>query len=186
MPNKNHDELKKILQPLIADYMKEFRKNRGWTQNHIARELKMSTRSYLYLEHGAKMSSGITLILFMSLMSEDERQSFIKNICTIAKEFKTLIPDISISQEEINIIDDAKNIRITLADENGNLTRESIIKFLDENHYFNGDYNNMSDIELLTYALKELYVYAIAQAVEHHKNCSKEKDLMSTLKAYYL
>ena len=80
MQNKKHEELQAVLKPLIADSMKEFRKKRGWSQDNLAKKLKMSVRSYIDLEHKVNLSSTTTLIIFMSLMSEDERQVFIKDL----------------------------------------------------------------------------------------------------------
>ena len=84
------------------------------------------------------------------------------------------------------MINRSRDISVPLEDENGKITRKSIIKFLDENHYFNEDYNNMSMGELIVYAMKELYIYVIIQAIENHNDSDRDIDIMSIIKAHYL
>ena len=65
-------ELKKLLQPYVAETLKRNRKRLGLTQEKIAEKLHITPESCSRIENGKQMMSAVPFILLMLLSSEEE------------------------------------------------------------------------------------------------------------------
>ncbi len=81
MRNKYTEALKKYL----SQALKEERKNSNMTQLEMAGRLEMDVRSYVELEHGNSVFSGVTLTLFLLRTGVDSGK-VLKEIEKIYKE----------------------------------------------------------------------------------------------------
>ena len=75
------ERIEPALQEYIAKEMKAYRKKNKLSQKAFARNLKISERAYQGIEGTEKsLSSGTTLLLFMSMLTPEEQLDFMARI----------------------------------------------------------------------------------------------------------
>ncbi len=160
--NEQDKELKAkleiTLKKLFTERIKEYRLKQGLTQKEIAQKLKISERAYGDLERGVTKPSGATFIIFLTLLEDNEVISFFNSLLeTEAYTAYINLIENTKKKQQMTLYSTNKKHDI-LRDENGEINRESLVKFIIENPYCNQDlytnFNNMSDSELVLHALK--------------------------------
>lgn len=63
---------KLLIQRLFSSHLRQYRGQRGLTQEQMAELLCMAPRSYADLESGAYCCSGLTIILFLLLLEDED------------------------------------------------------------------------------------------------------------------
>ena len=75
MRKELRNNMKKALQEVFPVELKKYRVQHDMTQEVMAKDLMVSTRSYIDLEHGECMPCAATLALFLLLLpKEDQRR----------------------------------------------------------------------------------------------------------------
>ncbi len=80
MYSRKRQLLENAIRPVIAKWFKDYRTNKGLSQEAFSRLLYMSVRSYSDLEHGIYMPSGETLALFLWLLDKGEMERFLAEV----------------------------------------------------------------------------------------------------------
>ena len=68
------------LQTVIAEELREYRKEHALSQAQFAQKLQISARSYIDLEHGLFLPSATTLLLFQLQLDDQELLSFLASV----------------------------------------------------------------------------------------------------------
>lgn len=76
---------KRLLQAFLSDQAKDYRKENGLSQEAMSELLHIAARSYCDLEHNRSCFSGITLMVFLSMMDEERLLEFHKDLCVLLK-----------------------------------------------------------------------------------------------------
>ena len=77
---------KLILRVLLRVELREYRKELGMTQEEMAEELHISSRSYSDLEHGKYVVSTVTLLFFLALLPDTKMSELVHSFVLRAKE----------------------------------------------------------------------------------------------------
>ena len=75
-----HAKVKDTLQAVIAEELREYRKEHALSQAQFAQKLQISVRSYIDLEHGLFLPSATTLLLFLLRLDDQELLSFLSSV----------------------------------------------------------------------------------------------------------
>ena len=76
---------KLLLQAFLSDQAKDYRKENGLSQEAMSELLHIAARSYCDLEHNRSCFSGITLMVFLSMMNEERLLEFHRDLCVLIK-----------------------------------------------------------------------------------------------------
>jgi len=76
---------KRLLQAFLSDQAKDYRKENGLSQEAMSELLHIAARSYCDLEHNRSCFSGITLMVFLSMMDEERLLEFHRDLCVLIK-----------------------------------------------------------------------------------------------------
>ena len=76
---------KRLLQAFLSDQAKNYRKENGLSQEAMSELLHIAARSYCDLEHNRSCFSGITLMVFLSMMDEERLLEFHRDLCVLIK-----------------------------------------------------------------------------------------------------
>ena len=76
---------KRLLQAFLSDQAKDYRKENGLSQEAMSELLHIAARSYCDLEHNRSCFSGITLMIFLSMMNEERLLEFHRDLCVLIK-----------------------------------------------------------------------------------------------------
>lgn len=68
---------KGIVKEFLADYTSELRKEKGWTQEEMAEQLRITNRAYGDLERGKYCFSSVALLFLMSILKDHEQVKLI-------------------------------------------------------------------------------------------------------------
>lgn len=68
---------KTLVKELLAEYASGLRKSKGYTQEEISEQLRISSRSYSDLETGKHCFSAPSLLFFLTILSEEERKELL-------------------------------------------------------------------------------------------------------------
>ena len=68
------------LQTVIAEELREYRKEHALSQAQLAQKLQISVRSYIDLEHGLFLPSATTLLLFQLQLDDQELLCFLSSV----------------------------------------------------------------------------------------------------------
>lgn len=68
------------LQTVIAEELREYRKEHALSQAQFAKKLQISVRSYIDLEHGLFLPSATTLLLFQLQLDDQELLCFLSSV----------------------------------------------------------------------------------------------------------
>lgn len=79
-------QYKDLLQVLLTERIKKYRKGCAMTQETMAEHLHISPRSYAYLEKGTYGCSAATLMFFILILPEDE-------VIQLRMDFRTLVEE---------------------------------------------------------------------------------------------
>ena len=71
---------KAYIQTSFAEELLSYRRAHYLSQSKLARNLGITDRSYISLEHGGFCPSVITFLAFMQLMTEEERTAFLNTL----------------------------------------------------------------------------------------------------------
>ena len=71
---------KRLLQAFLSDRAKDYRKENG-----LSELLHIAARSYSDLEHKRSCFSGVTLMVFLSMMDEKRLLEFHRDLCVLIK-----------------------------------------------------------------------------------------------------
>lgn len=71
---------KPIIQSIIAEEAKKYRRNHDLSQVRMAKLMHVSERTYQHLEKGTFLPSAHTFLRFIGLMEEDERNAIMDYI----------------------------------------------------------------------------------------------------------
>lgn len=71
---------KGALQAVIAEELREYRKEHALSQAQFAQKLQISVRSYIDLEHGLFLPLATTLLLFLLRLDDQELLSFLSSV----------------------------------------------------------------------------------------------------------
>ena len=80
MQTKKRQEIKSIIQPIIAEDLRRYRNANGLSQEGMAKKLKISVRTYVDLEHSRSMVSATTLAFFLALLPEEELNTLLQSM----------------------------------------------------------------------------------------------------------
>lgn len=80
MQTRKRQELKSVIQPIIADGLLQYRTANGLSQEAMAKKLKISVRTYVDLEHNRTLASATTLMFYMSLLTDEELKSLLHTL----------------------------------------------------------------------------------------------------------
>ena len=76
---------KRLLQAFLSDQAKDYRKENGLSQEAMSELLHIAARSYSELEHNRSCFSGVTLMVFLSMMDEERLLEFHRDLCVLIK-----------------------------------------------------------------------------------------------------
>ena len=76
---------KRLLQAFLSDQAKDYRKQNGLSQEAMSELLHIAARSYCELEHNRSCFSGVTLMVFLSMMDEERLLEFHRDLCVLIK-----------------------------------------------------------------------------------------------------
>ena len=68
------------LQTVIAEELREYRKEHALSQAQFAKKLQISVRSYIDLEHGLFLPAATTLLLFQLQLDDQELLCFLSSV----------------------------------------------------------------------------------------------------------
>ena len=68
------------LQTVIAEELREYRKEHALSQAQFAKKLQISVRSYIAQEHGLFLPSATTLLLFQLQLDDQELLCFLSSV----------------------------------------------------------------------------------------------------------
>lgn len=77
-------QYKLLLQVFLLERIKGYRKERCITQENMAEHLRITPRSYAYLERGTYGCSAATLMFFILILTEEE-------LIKLLVDFRTLV-----------------------------------------------------------------------------------------------
>ena len=80
MHTKRRENMKKALQEIFPVELKQYRINKGLSQEAMARLLMVAARSYRDLEHGVTFPSALTLANYMLLLTEKEQEDLLRRL----------------------------------------------------------------------------------------------------------
>lgn len=80
MHTKRRENMKKALQEIFPVELKQYRINKGLSQEAMARLLMVAARSYIDLEHGVTFPSALTLANYMLLLTEKEQEDLLRRL----------------------------------------------------------------------------------------------------------
>ena len=84
------------IQPVLARMLGEYRQKCDFSQERMAENLRISTRSYSDLERGKSNLSGPSLLFFVLAMTEAEQLSALRElqdvICKLEYELDPMLP----------------------------------------------------------------------------------------------
>lgn len=75
---------KRLLQDFLAEQIRRFRMERGYTQEQMAERLRISPRSYIDLEHKRYGCSGLTCFFFLVMLD-------VEALLRLVNDFRELI-----------------------------------------------------------------------------------------------
>lgn len=75
---------KEFTKTYLIPLLRPWRKERGLTQEDMAEELRMSSRSYAALERGESGFSATTLLFFLALLTDEE-------LLQVVREFLSMV-----------------------------------------------------------------------------------------------
>lgn len=161
--NEQRKELKAnleiVIKELFAAYIKEYRQTQGLTQKEIAKKLQISERSYGDLERGITKPSGATFMIFLTLLEKNKVISFFTHLLQAQAytAYINLPRNIINHKQQMTLHSTDKKFDI-LRNENGEINRDSLVKFLIEHPTCNQDlytdFYNMPDAEVALHALE--------------------------------
>ena len=73
-------KVKDTLQVVIAEELREYRKEHALSQVQFAQKLQISVRSYIDLEHGLFLPSATTLLIFQLQLDDQELLCFLSSV----------------------------------------------------------------------------------------------------------
>ena len=73
-------KVKDTLQVVIAEELREYRKEHALSQAQFAKKLQISVRSYMDLEHGLFLPSATTLLIFQLQLDDQELLCFLSSV----------------------------------------------------------------------------------------------------------
>lgn len=82
----------KALRPTLAKQVHDIRIKHNYTQEDMAELLRISPRCYSNLERGINGCSAMTLIFFVMMMTETEKQNLFLQLCGDIQQFENNDP----------------------------------------------------------------------------------------------
>ena len=69
-------QYKSLVRTCLAEWALSYRKRRSLTQEQMAEQLRITSRAYGDLERGRYCFSALALLMFLSILSAEERNAF--------------------------------------------------------------------------------------------------------------